>query len=246
MSELENILDDALAEFDKDQEEVKSSTQPNDTNKTTSDPPLPDFNEFVKVTPEDEDKYIDDLTKEFDKAFSNLLDSTPKLRTTLSDQDEEQGSSDMEANIAQTMEKLFRDAAAAGAHPEDSSEKPDVEGMVPVLENLLSKLLSKEILHEPLQELLNLYPDWLEKNKDHPKFAVYSKQCQIVQEICDIFNGNNSQDEGSRVYSLLNAMQETGPPPDEIVKMMSQEMPDAMRGGPVPGAGLPGEQCCIQ
>ena len=51
----------------------------------------------------------------------------------------------MEANIAQTMEKLFRDAAAAGAHPEDSSEKPDVEGMVPVLENLLSKLLSKEV-----------------------------------------------------------------------------------------------------
>ena len=49
MSELENILDDALAEFDKDEEVVKSSTQPNDTNKTTSDPPLPDFNEFVKV-----------------------------------------------------------------------------------------------------------------------------------------------------------------------------------------------------
>ena len=50
-----------------------------------------------------------------------------------------------------------------------------------------------QILHEPLQELLNLYPDWLEKNKDHPKFSVYTKQCQIVQEICDIFNGTNSQ-----------------------------------------------------
>ena len=50
MSELENILDDALAEFDKDEEGVKSSTKPNDTNKTTSDPPLPDFNEFVKVS----------------------------------------------------------------------------------------------------------------------------------------------------------------------------------------------------
>ena len=50
MSELENILDDALAEFDKDEEEVKISTEPNDTNKTTSDPPLPDFNEFVKVS----------------------------------------------------------------------------------------------------------------------------------------------------------------------------------------------------
>ena len=54
------------------------------------------------------------------------------------------------------------------------------------------------------------------------------------------------QNEGSKVYSLLNDMQETGPPPDEIVNMMSQEMPDAMRGGPVPGAGMPGEQCCIQ
>ena len=49
MSELENILDDALAEFDKDDEEVKISTEPNDTNKSTSEPPLPDFNEFVKV-----------------------------------------------------------------------------------------------------------------------------------------------------------------------------------------------------
>ena len=51
----------------------------------------------------------------------------------------------MDANIAQTMEKLFRDAAAAGAPLEGDSEKPDVEGMVPVLENLLSKLLSKEV-----------------------------------------------------------------------------------------------------
>ena len=54
------------------------------------------------------------------------------------------------------------------------------------------------------------------------------------------------QNEGSKVYSLLNDMQETGPPPDEIVNMMSQEMPDAMRGGAVPGVGMPGEQCCIQ
>ena len=52
----------------------------------------------------------------------------------------------MEANIAQTMEKLFRDAAAAGDLPAgEDSPQPDVEGMVPVLENLLGKLLSKEV-----------------------------------------------------------------------------------------------------
>jgi len=250
MSELENILDDALAEFDKDEDDVTTPSQPTDTDKPAPDPPLPDFDDFLKVTPDDEEKYIEDLTKEFDKAFSDLLDSTPELRTTLSQhEDREQGSSDMEANIAKTMENLFRDAAATGDLPggEESPQPADMVGMVPVLENLLSKLLSKEILHEPLQELLNLYPEWLENNTEHPKYVVYKKQCQIVQDICDIFNGTDFQTEGGKVYSLLNDMQETGPPPDDIVNKMSQEIPDAMKGGGgVPGMPGAGEQCCIQ
>jgi len=245
MSELENILDDALAEFDTEDDKVKTPSQPADTNKAP-DPPLPDFNEFLKVTPEAEEQYIDDLTQEFDRAFSDLLDSTPELRTTLS-QHEDPPEGDMEANIARTMENLFRDAAAAGDLPgAEEGSQAGMEGMVPVLENLLGKLLSKEILHEPLQELLNLYPEWLENNKEHSNYVVYKKQCQIVQDICDIFNGTNYENEGGKVYTLLNDMQETGPPPEEIVNKMSQEIPGAVMGAPAP-PGLPGgEQCCIQ
>jgi cell division protein ZapA (FtsZ GTPase activity inhibitor) len=103
---------------------------------------------LLQVTPDEEEKYIEDLTREFDRAFSDLLDSTPELRTTLSQHevDAAQGGTDMEANIAETMEKLFRDAAAAGDQTGgQSGDEPGVEGMVPVLENLLGKLLSKEV-----------------------------------------------------------------------------------------------------
>ena len=49
MSELENILDDALAEFDNEEENVKTPSQSTDTNKTAPDPPVPDFDDFLKV-----------------------------------------------------------------------------------------------------------------------------------------------------------------------------------------------------
>ena len=49
MSELENILDDALAEFDNEEENVKTPSQRTDTNKIAPDPPVPDFDDFLKV-----------------------------------------------------------------------------------------------------------------------------------------------------------------------------------------------------
>jgi len=44
------------------------------------------------------------------------------------------------------MENLFRDAAAGGDLPgAEEGSQAGMEGMVPVLENLLGKLLSKEV-----------------------------------------------------------------------------------------------------
>lgn len=240
MSELENILDDALGDFEAEVKTTGETTA--DSNKTEEERKLPDFKAFTQVTAAEEEAYLDELTAEFDKTFTSFLDATPDLRNTLDhsevDASLQSDSAGMEANIARTMEGLF-----AGAAANSLPTQPDtMEGMVPMLEGLLSKLLSKEILHEPLQELHGLYPAWLEANMDHPKLEVYQKQNLIIKNICDIFNSDNYETERSKIYELLNDMQESGPPPEEIVNKMSQDIPDAMRAPPLPSA----DQCCVQ
>ena len=88
------------------------------------------------MTAEEEEKYIDDLTEEFDKAFTDFLDSTPDLKNS---ELGGESSCDIDENVAKTMEGLFRDAATGSP----AEEGPD--SMMPILESMLSKLLSKEV-----------------------------------------------------------------------------------------------------
>jgi len=192
-------------------------------------------------------QYIDDLTAQFERTFSALLESNPDLALnnveppSLDNSPRESPEAGVSHSINKTLEGLMADASTT---PQPGSGTAD--NMLPMLEGLLGKLLSKEVLQEPLEELQSMYPAWLESNSEHQHIAQYKEQYSVVQKICSIFNQPQGQAQGSKVYELLCQMQDTGPPPPDIVSAMSQDMPQGLPGaGP---QGVPGDApgCPVQ
>ena len=72
------------------------------------------------------------------------MDTTPDLKKEFEDRDESIPS-DIDDNIARTMEGLFQDAAKSMPLGEEGNETSDGNNMMPLLESLLSKILSKEV-----------------------------------------------------------------------------------------------------
>ncbi|KAF9653618.1 Pex19-domain-containing protein [Thelephora ganbajun] len=113
------------------------------------------------------------------------------------------------------------------------------EGLQELLETMMSQLMSKEVLYEPLKEMHEKFPGYLIENKDklpQQDKDRYGKQQKTVSQIIAIFEAKDYSEEspevGLKVMSLMNEMQEHGAPPAEIMG----ELPPGVTVGP---DGLP-------
>ncbi|KIJ56319.1 hypothetical protein M422DRAFT_57684 [Sphaerobolus stellatus SS14] len=98
------------------------------------------------------------------------------------------------------------------------------EGLDSMLESMMSQLMSKEILYDPLKELDTKYPEYLEKNGptlDAAERERCVQQSKRVQKIVAIFEKPSySEDDtttSSEILRLMNEMQGFGSPPNEIM-----------------------------
>ncbi len=76
---------------------------------------------------------------------------------------------------------------------------------------------------------LSQYPAWLEKNKsvvDSAALSNYSRQYDIVSQIVKVYESSStaSPDDLKKVADLMQQMQETGNPPDDIIKELAPDM----------------------
>ncbi|KAK4496556.1 hypothetical protein PRZ48_012536 [Zasmidium cellare] len=97
-----------------------------------------------------------------------------------------------------------------------------------MLMNMMAHLTNKEILYEPMKELSDKFPAWLEKNREKtPKEELerYEKQKKLVDEIVARFerNGYSDDNEQDREYIVerMQEMQSQGSPPSDLVGDMS-------------------------
>lgn len=140
----------------------------------------------------------------------------------------------------------------------------DNEGIASMLENMMSELMGKEVLYTPMKDMDKQYPEFLagekfqklsQEDKDR-----YTKQAGIVKELVQTFEDPSWEDEpelpagadpstrppvspaqqarNKKVQDLMNAMQDCGAPPDEIVG----DLPEGMNN--IPGLGED-EECTI-
>ncbi|TBU28206.1 Pex19-domain-containing protein [Dichomitus squalens] len=115
------------------------------------------------------------------------------------------------------LEDMF--ARLANMTSQDSEE--EMKGM---LETMMSSLMSKDVLYEPLKELHEKFPGYL-KEHDATLSAEdktrYQTQFKIVAQIVTIFEDPSySEDDpqsGVKVVELMQEMQDHGSPPSEIM-----------------------------
>ncbi|KAF6142243.1 hypothetical protein GIB67_012092 [Kingdonia uniflora] len=105
---------------------------------------------------------------------------------------------------------------------EDLAGTQDMESMV---ETMMQQLLSKEILHEPMKEIGERYPKWLEEHKSelsNEDYGRYSHQSALIKELNEVYD--NDPNNFPKIVDLMQKMQECGQPPSDIVQELAPDL----------------------
>ncbi|GFP81700.1 peroxisome biogenesis protein 19-2 [Phtheirospermum japonicum] len=133
-------------------------------------------------------------------------------------------------------------------HFEELADSQDMESIV---ETMMQQLLSKEILHEPMKEIGERYPIWLEENKPKltdEEYSQYSHQYELIKDLNLVYE--NEPDNFNKIVELMQKMQECGQPPKDIVQELAPGFDLSTLGQFVPrileNAGVMGESKIAQ
>ncbi|KAK1760611.1 Pex19 protein family-domain-containing protein [Echria macrotheca] len=131
------------------------------------------------------------------------------------------------------MAELLKQMQTGGLEGEGNEEE-----FSKMLLGMMEQLTNKEILYEPMKELNDKFPDWMEKNRDKtPKDDMkrYEEQQGLVKEIVAKFEESTYSDANTAdreyIVDRMQKMQAAGsPPPDLVGDMPSTQdvlnMPD--------------------
>lgn len=152
------------------------------------------------------------------------------------------GEDSFQETIRRTMERMQASGEQAGAAAAQSSQQNflmemlkdlDTEGFDPsnlnddtyskMISGLMEELTTKEILYEPMKELHEKYPDWIEKNKDKvgkEDMARYLEQQKYVAEIVTRFESASYSDSNAAdkafISEKMEKVSEENPPPSLV------------------------------
>ncbi|SAM08666.1 hypothetical protein [Absidia glauca] len=154
------------------------------------------------------------------------------------------GTASFQDTIAQTMNKLKDSSKQVDSSIAEENEDAfmaelmkQMEGLTEggdfenVLEGMMSQLMSKEMLYEPMKDLVNKYPAWLKENKDKTdkdQYIKYEKQHDMCQRIVAAYEapGFDEKDEqqAAKIMDMMTQMQEYGQPPAALLEDMAPGM----------------------
>jgi len=200
----------------------------------------------------------------FKDAWNKILDPSTSTPTSATPADAVQSSQkgpdgSFQERVRQTMDKMKEGqsslkssgvegdpglGALLSSLDNTGAEGEDEEGLQGLLETMMSQLMSKEVLYEPLKEMHEKFPSYLTENENtlsQEDKDRYKKQQKIVSQIITVFEAKEYSEEdpqiGLNVMSLMNEMQECGAPPTEIMG----ELPPGVAVGADGLPQLPGD-----
>ncbi|XP_074652402.1 peroxisomal biogenesis factor 19-like [Tubulanus polymorphus] len=258
--ELNELLDSALADFDRPvtsssvddasaSGEMQSSPTEGGAGAVSADQETM-FNDIFASG------LADEATKHFEEAMKSLLSEDPNMMQQfeqlskaaghIGDGEESQqnfvdalqatvGSMAKNAQGLQEGEisedDIMKAMSSLGLGPELNTPGEGEPAFIPLMQQMMKSLLSKEVLYPSLKEISEKYPDWLSVNKakiDASEYDNYNKQFQLMKRICDEFDAETEADTDEskrerfeRILDLMQQMQECGQPPAEIVGEMA-------------------------
>ncbi|KAI8082611.1 Pex19 protein [Gilbertella persicaria] len=159
--------------------------------------------EEVKKVPKTPQSFQDTIGKTMNK----LKDSSKEIDTSMAEESED-------AFMAELMKQM-----------ETLADNGEFEG---VLEGMMSQLMSKELLYEPMKDLAQKYPTWLEEHKDAAEYDKYKQQLTICQQIVAKYESpefdEKNETQGKEIMDLMTKMQDLGQPPAELLDEMAPGM----------------------
>ncbi|XP_020225532.1 peroxisome biogenesis protein 19-2 [Cajanus cajan] len=120
------------------------------------------------------------------------------------------------------------------------------QDMESIVETMMQQLLSKEILHEPMKEIAEKYPKWLEEHKtslSKEEYERYSHQYELIRNLNEVYE--NDSGNFTKIVELMQKMQECGQPPNDIVKELAPDFDLASLGQLSPEMFDSQPNCCI-
>lgn len=121
------------------------------------------------------------------------------------------------------------------------------QDMESIVETMMQQLLSKEILAEPMKEIGERYPKWLEEHKANlskEEYDRYSHQYELIRNLNEVYEKDSGN--FNKIVELMQKMQECGQPPNDIVQELAPDF-DLSSLGQLSPEMLDGSQpnCCI-
>ncbi|MBA0762158.1 hypothetical protein Gotri_024700 [Gossypium trilobum] len=98
------------------------------------------------------------------------------------------------------------------------------QDMESIVETVMQKLFSEEILHGPMKEIEERYPQWLDEHKtslSKEEHERYSLQYELIKELNGVYE--NDPRNFTWIVDLMQRMQECGQPPNDILQDLAPE-----------------------
>lgn len=155
-----------------------------------------------------------------------------------------------DAHVAETLEKLAQQTRQTlqgldSVAQEDATGEKLVENlfkqfeeiggtqdMQSVVDTMMHQLLSKEILHEPMKEIGERYPKWLEERKatiSKEDYERYFRQYELIKQLCKVYE--TEPENFDKIVELMQKMQDCGQPPSDIVQELAPGLNLGSEGG---------------
>uniref|UniRef100_A0A0D9VJ52 Uncharacterized protein n=1 Tax=Leersia perrieri TaxID=77586 RepID=A0A0D9VJ52_9ORYZ len=99
------------------------------------------------------------------------------------------------------------------------------QDMDSIVETMMQQLLSKEILYEPMKDIVEKYPKWLEENKSKiskEEYERYNKQLGLMMKLNEVYE--KDPENMTKIFEIMQNMQECGQPPSDLVQDIAPDL----------------------
>ncbi|XP_066332237.1 peroxisome biogenesis protein 19-1-like [Miscanthus floridulus] len=120
------------------------------------------------------------------------------------------------------------------------------QDMDSIVETMMQQLLSKEILHEPMKDIVEKYPKWLEDNKDKiskEEYGRYNNQLELMVNLIKVYE--NDPDNMTKIFDIMQNMQDCGQPPSDLVQDIVPDLDLSKLGQLSPEMLESAPNCCV-
>mmetsp|Transcript_12404 Transcript_12404/g.19206 ORF Transcript_12404/g.19206 Transcript_12404/m.19206 type:complete len:302 (+) Transcript_12404:75-980(+) len=138
-----------------------------------------------------------------------------------------------ESDVDRTINKLLNDMTSASkeAPVPDFEEMMkgfdnlDAEGGDAIIDGMMQQLLTKELMYEPMKQVTEKFPQWLEEKKETLPKKEYEERCKQLEGLQALIRVYDTEPENTdKLIDLMKEVQEYGLPPTEIVTEIAPDL----------------------